>query len=440
MQTVNSNSDTKPNGFALDWWLFIVILLVFGSSYLALTFLARNITPLQYVRQPMLVMGAIVLLFKYPNIPVYKSGNHLIGGLVGLFLFYAVFNIALSLSPSNSIFYLVWLLTSWFFMFRLAGTQCYIGNEKLLKTSLWAIFSLMLLINLSSYIGGYVFGNPLFFDERFNYTAGQLKLEFGGIFGSNNSIGLIGFITLATWLLLALHEGWHTKWFFWPINLIWLINLLHIGNRSSMLCGFVLIILYMTVVFRQVLMTLLLIAGMIYIAYEKSDFLAEKLRLDQFEDDNLLGNRGELIEEGRLVLQETHFFGVGFANQRAARFRYLNVSEDEKNLNFHNSYIALAVEWGYLGAILYLAIILIPIIFYSTKPKPLSLKSELRLTAIILLVIVVFYMPFEDSVNSPGSPVFLFFWMLWFWFWTTIDADIQPEMTIAKLKTHAPKP
>jgi hypothetical protein len=412
--------------------IFVIIFMVFSTGYLALSFPARIFSPLQFLRQPMLIVGIVALIWSYHSRRKWQSNQRFMMILISVFIAYLLFNIYLGLSLSNSIFYSIWLLASWFFMYQFAASQHQIGATTVIKSGMLALFLVLLIINLVSYIGGYVLGLPNFFDERYNYTAGMLKMEFGGVFGSNNAIGLIGFITLSVWLLYANLKKWNGKWFFWPLNVVWLINLFHIGNRSSMLCGALLIIGFTVFVHRQLLVIVLLFLGAGYFTASNTEYIAEKLRFDQFEGDNVLGNRGELIEEGLHVIDELHVFGAGYANQRLARFKYLNISEDDKQLNFHNSYIALAVELGYGGAFIFLCIVILPLVVSIFQSWPPHLHSSLMLTSLILSIIIFAYMPFEDSINSPGSPSFGFFWMLWFWQVITIDQYASTSTSHAK--------
>jgi hypothetical protein len=241
----------------------------------------------------------------------------------------------------------------------------------------------------------------------------RMNTEFSGIFGSNNSFGMLTFLTSAYLLLLfELSKGRLISYFYVGGSAFLTILLFYIGNRASMACGIAYWIIYFIWIYRSFLGTLALIASMMvgFVAFQNA--ILQKLRLEQFEGGNLLGNRSELIEDGLAVIDQMSLFGVGYHNQRLSQKHYELVGENDKEYNFHNTYLAVVTELGYIGLLWIPGIVLFFLLKWSDHRKNQAESRLIRMLKSLLLVMMLFYLPVEDSVNSPGSPTFIAFWML----------------------------
>jgi len=243
----------------------------------------------------------------------------------------------------------------------------------------------------------------------------RMTTEFSGVFGSNNSLGMITFLTAAFFLFLFELQGSRIVAFIFLLVSVFLTMLLFsIGNRASMACGLATWALYVVWIYRSILSTIFLGTCLFFgfIVFQES--ILQKLRLEQFEGGNLLGNRSELIDEALAVVEEMNFFGVGYHNQKLSRKYFELVGADEKEYNFHNTYLAIFTELGYFGFLWIPGIILIFLLKGADFKKTPEESRMIRLLKSILVVLLVFYLPVEDSVNSPGSPTFIFFWSMFF--------------------------
>lgn len=59
----------------------------------------------------------------------------------------------------------------------------------------------------------------------------------------------------------------------------------------------------------------------------------------------------------------------------------------------------------------------------------------IRMMKSLLLVMLLFYLPVEDSVNSPGSPTFITFWMLVF----ILGIGLSEKPEIVAIENHEEK-
>jgi hypothetical protein len=181
-----------------------------------------------------------------------------------------------------------------------------------------------------------------------------------------------------------------------------------------MACGVTYWLLYFVWIYRSAAGSLVLLTGFVIGFGVFQENIVQKLRLEQFEGGNILGNRSELIEEALAVVDEMSLFGVGYHNQRLSRKFFELVGEDEKEYNFHNTYLAVFTELGYVGFIWIPGIVLLFLLKGSDYRKTKKDHQMIRMLKTLLLVMLMIYLPVEDSVNSPGSPTFITFWMLVF--------------------------
>lgn len=394
------------------FWLFLALMVINLAS---LSVFGHFSSLLRYIRQPSLVLAFGFLLQFFP-----RSEHSTRAKDLEYFFFYLVFffcfNSLTSIAPVNTISYAAWLLFFLYFLYEWLFLRSPLSFRELLYQMTWAGFLTGFISLAISLIGGYVLGLDLFFDERYNYTQMRMVTEFSGLFGSNNTLGIITFFTLVFSLLLfemlRSFKWWAPTFLALALLLSWAV--FFIGNRASMACSAVFWLLYLIYVRRSLFgLFFFVIVGFLGSVYFQ-DTLVEKLRLEQFEGGNLLGNRSKLFEEALDVAREMDFFGVGFHNQRVARKYYDIVSEGDKEYNFHNTYLAVYTELGLLGFLWIPGFLLLYVFRFPGRfVDPFDLKM-VRMLKSLLLGLMIFYLPVEDSINSPGSPTFFFFWSAFF--------------------------
>lgn len=405
----------KENGNK-SGWLFWIILGFLIVNLLSITVLNQYLPAVRFIRQPAMGIFLLGLLHYFPkqeiNTTIYKPFFR----FFQFGLFYLAFNVATSLDKVNSATYSLWLIGLFFFLFHLLILRNSLPFFQTLKAFLKAGLLLGIIILIISYIGGYIFQIDSFFDERFNYTVGTMKTEFAGIFGSNNSLGMGAFYTSAFFLLYSLtQKNKSTTLLYFLLSIATSGLVFQIGNRASMLCLLVLWVLYFTWVRASIMGFLILMSTMVVLGVAFQDDLTEKLRLEQFEGGNVLGNRSVLFAEAVEITENMDFFGVGYQNQRLSRKHFRLVSENDKEYNFHNSYLATIAELGWFGLFWIPGFILYGLfVFRARNDIPDQNKKLIRMIQALLLIICLFHLPVEDSVNSPGSPFFLWFWGLFF--------------------------
>lgn len=395
---------------------FWLIFLLLSVNLFSISVFGRDNTLLRYARQPFLGVLLTWLFHAFPKSETPKQGFRTIAVFFAFAIFYLTFNILTSINIANSISYGAWLVLSFVFFYQWLVLRNQLSFLQLLFQIGVACASLGALIILISYVGGYGFGYELFFDERFNFSLGTMTREFAGVFGSNNSLGIITFLTAGFLVLLSLLYGQGSASSFFLLSAAGIsVLLFFIGNRASMACGFIFWVLYFLWIKRSFLGVSSLVVGLIGVISLFPQEVEKRLRLEQFEGGNLLGNRSQLVEEAMVVIRDMNFFGVGYHNQRESRKYYQVVDENDINLNFHNTYLAVLAELGWPG------LLWIPGMILSTLLGALFFRrsnrirdSVIRMMISLMFILLVVYLPVEDSINSPGSPTFLFFWMLFF--------------------------
>jgi O-Antigen ligase len=395
----------------IEWKYFLVIFLLLLTNFASLSVFINQIPPLRFLRQPSMVFALLFVMHYFPVRPV-KKGFKVAVYFYVFFCIYLVFNTISSINPTNSISYAAWMLGIYVFIYQFLVVRNELPFREILFQFSAASASVGALFIALSYIGGYVFGIEDFFDERFNYTLMRMTTEFSGIFGSNNSFGMLTFLTSINLLFLyELTKGRQIAYFLLAGSVILSILLFFIGNRASMACGVAYWLLYFVWIYRSVAGSLVLLFVLVAGFGIFQEKLVQKLRLEQFEGGNILGNRSELIEEALAVANEMSFFGVGYHNQRQSRKYFELVGQDDKEYNFHNTFLAVYTELGYTGLLWIPGIVLFFLIKWSDHKKNKEDHRTIQMMKTLLLVMLLFYLPVEDSVNSPGSPTFITFWM-----------------------------
>lgn len=406
---------------------FMVHFVVLFANLTSLSIFINDFPFLRYLRQPVTLLSVLAVLHFFP-VRGAKAGFRIPVNLFLFFSFYLFFNCLTSIDMANSVGYGLWLLAVFVFLYQFLVLRNGLSFREMLYQFSASAAVVGLVFIVVSFVGAYVLGIDRFFDERYNYSQMRMTTEFSGVFGSNNSIGILTWLTSV--LLLLLFELSENKAFRWMclagaagLTLL----LFFIGNRASMACGVVLWVIYFFWVYRSFLGLLALSAGLSAGVLLYQDLLIEKLRLEQFEGGNVLGNRSALLGEALAVAGEMDFFGVGYHNQRLSRKHFGLVSAGDKEYNFHNTYLAVVTELGYPGLIWIPGVVLMALFRIPRYRKSPGDARLLRMLKSILLVMLVFYLPVEDSVNSPGSPTFLIFWTIFFLLITGLGEKPQEE-------------
>jgi O-antigen ligase len=405
---------SKPAQLPSPRWepaYLVFFLFLIGINLASLTIFNKTLVVLRYARQPALLVCLLFLLYAFPQNPERKR----FAGLVrffGFFFVYLVFNLITSIDKANTATYAFWLVASYLVIYQFLFIRNKLSFSQLLYQFAWSVFLIGLVSIAISLFGAYVLGLENFFDERYNYSLMRMATEFSGVFGSNNALGFISFITLVfTLLLYQFHKNTSKGTFFLVFSFGLTYLVVFIGNRASMACTGLFWILFLIYVNRSFLglfmFSVVTVFG--FLVYQTA--ILQKLRLEQFEGGNILGNRSILVDEALIVASEMDFFGVGYHNQRVARKHFRVVGENEKEYNFHNTYLAVYTELGPLGLIWIPGLILWMLFWRSSPDMAQSDRVFLRMLRALLSIMVLIYLPVEDSVNSPGSPSFYFFWI-----------------------------
>ncbi len=406
MSETNQNTENKiiPKYFGM--FLFII-----GANLIGLTVFNRNIEVIRFLRQPSLAISFLWLLYSFPVNPKRFPFKGLALFFI-LFLVFLLFNIVTSIDSVNSAQYSLWLIASYLVIHQFLFVRNQLTFKQMFYQFSMAVWIIGVVSIVVSLVGAYVLGLDSFFDDRYNYSLMSVATEFSGVFGSNNSLGFITFITLVFSLFLfQINKGTSYSYFFFVFAILLNPLLIFIGNRAGMACSAMFWVLFLTYINRSWFGFLILVCFIFFSTVYFSDTLLQKFRLEQFEGGNIFGNRTELIKEALMVADVMDFFGVGYHNQRLARKAFGVVSDGDKEFNFHNTYLAVYTEFGPLGLIWIPGIILL-VLFWPTARDVLPENVKfLRMLRVFAGIMMVLYLPVEDSVNSPGSPSFLFFWI-----------------------------
>lgn len=401
-----------PNRNLVFWILFGFL----AVNLLSITVINQLLPLVRYFRQPALGLVLVLVFHFLPRVGKPETTFKPILRFFQFGLFYLAFNVLTSLDKVNSANYALWMAGMVFFLYQLLIQRNGLDFLSTLRVFAQSCLWLGIILLFFSYLGGYVFNIDSFFDERFNYTLGTMKTEFAGIFGSNNSLGMCAFYTASMALLISRQakNQWTTQLYFGFALLVSAL-IFQIGNRASMVCILFLWAGYFAWVRASVvgIVAMTIALGLGAAAFQEE--ITEKLRLEQFEGGNLLGNRAELFSEAIEITENMDFFGVGYQNQRLSRKYFRLVSENDKEYNFHNTYLAVIAELGWLGLLWIPGFIIFGLFWFgSSNNIPRQNQSSLRMISLILLTACLFHLPVEDSVNSPGSAFFLWFWGLFF--------------------------
>lgn len=401
-------------GLRIERKYFLVHFLLLLANLSSLSIFIVNIPPLRYLRQPSLILALAAVWHFFPPQQA-KKGFQIPAYLYFFFCLYMVFNTLTSINISNTASYGAWMLAFYLFFYQFLVLRNGLRFREMLFQFTAAAGMVGGFFIVVSYIGGYVLGIESFFDERYNYTLMRMTTEFAGVFGSNNSFGIITWLTSVFLLLLfELLKDRPVRWWFLGGSAFLTILLFFIGNRASMACGVACWTLYFVWGHRSVLGTIGFAMALFFGGIYFQDVLLQKLRLEQFEGGNVLGNRSTLIDEALAVVDEMDFFGVGYHNQKLSRKYFDLVADDDKEYNFHNTYLATFTELGYVGFLWVPGIVILMLLRPPASKKEPDEARIIRLLKSILLIMLVFYLPVEDSVNSPGSPTFIIFWTFFF--------------------------
>lgn len=403
--------------------LFYVVVCYVIATYLAFSIHFVDILVIRFLRLPLL---AFFLIYLYRQVPtsLFDEGDNY-KWLKRLFLFiiiYLVFNSVTGINISNSLLYFVWLIISLAFFSSLLFKLNNGTSSAMIIYSVALGFALPgLLFICVSLIGGYVLGLPSYFDVGLDFAAGSGETkEFGGIFGNANTLAMVTFTTFSSVLILFAYQSVreHIYYLYKLAFAVLLISLLglqvHIGSRTGIACTALTAILYLTFYKRNAYYLLFLLLPVIYVVASNPAVITDSINTNDFEKKRKFGNRTELIEDAFRISEKMDYLGVGYANQRIARERYSVTKQFTKRgeLHFHNTFLALWIELGYVGALLFLVPILLLII--KAVNFVIFRRFRYREQVILLLTTAIPIMLFgmaEDSINMAGSPVFSYFWI-----------------------------
>jgi O-antigen ligase len=374
----------------------------------------RDVAVIRFAREPVLIL-LLLYLFWSGNSDSRPTGKGLKIMILLFFLFgmYAVFNSIFSLSPLDSFQYYTWFFAAILFFWKIIWSPpSYVSLKTILVETSKKLFMLHIFIIAFSYAGGYLLGQEEYFDLRYNENTGDFKYEFGGIFSSTNAFGILLYQTFCLGLIVLTSQGFKKFPGYFAGTIAVALLIYQVNNRSSLLCLVAVVLLVLVFYYKNYVSAIGLTVGLIGFALAAPDFLQDKLRLNQFEGARKFGNRTELIEQGISIADEMNFFGVGYYNQRKARRAFGVIDSADSDLNLHNTYLAMLIEFGYFGILVFLGTILLILGKGISDVQLPENKPIAMLIFCFLIVMMVFHSTVEDSYNSPGSATFNFFWFL----------------------------
>ncbi len=120
--------------------------------------------------------------------------------------------------------------------------------------------------------------------------------------------------------------------------------------------------------------------------------------------------RDNLWEEARKTIEDNFFFGVGFSSSQ-----FSNQAAGNENMNFHNSYVSMMADVGFIGVIFFVLMFVMLFIRIINNYKNIKQEERILYIAFLSIAIAFFGLSFGESyLLVAGSPFSFVFWCIMF--------------------------
>lgn len=259
----------------------------------------------------------------------------------------------------------------------------------------------------SSVIYAHIFGNLIYiFPSEIMRVLTGIRME--GIFGNSNTLG--GFSTIAC--IVSFYRGKQSEKLFNIHYLVFIISIFFVvGSYSRMATLTTTIALFLmyynlngskSFVFK--FLSTFILVGIVYLSFTKNVYL-----MNRFLEEGGGINRGGLWNLAIEYIRKRPILGYGFGASQVLNImspNYWNV------LNFHNSYLSLIVDSGFLGMISFVIYIIYQLIDALRVVKKIEcIEEKIFIRTNIILIITFLIMGYSETFFiSVGSFEGLFLW------------------------------
>ncbi|WP_459501925.1 O-antigen ligase family protein [Bacillus sp. C1] len=381
-----------------------MLFLLFFMNTLAFTYIFYS-NVLSMLRIPMVVFLLIVyVLVNFRNKIVFPKAELGVLSIIYLFVFWLLGGVITSLDPINSLVYFLWLFLNICLIY---------GITSKVKTDadvLNYIFSLIIVIFIFHLISVILFnGNSI-------VHRGE-NIGFKGIFQNNNTFGMISMLgCISTICMLGFKRYFSKRVFvFLRINIIITFLTTVLSNSRASIVGLVLAFV-MLCIFNKKFKRVLALSSLFILIYSISiDKIYEYFRINSLQEHGLFSDRTGLYNFAVKSFKDIPIQGLGIGRQedlwRISKESYpINLSNELIGFSFHNSYLQIIIETGFLGMVLFLMIIFVTIYNFK-KIKTVEYKKVAQAVVVILSGLLCNGF-FESSLLLPGSPISIVFWLL----------------------------
>ena len=313
-----------------------------------------------------------------------------------IFLLYGIVLSFFSEYRSDSFEVMTNYSVGWFFSFLLGYSVIKTSNKiKLLKVYL-CVFMFTLFIGFLAYF--HIIPDQIGFLHLVEYKR-LIVFDGGPELGAR-----CNFIIIPLFVLYLFHKK---SYIFLAIALYFIYALLLSGTRNCYISLFITLLLislfyiYKNKKFIKVLLILLLLLFCFSLTYLLSSNVKNRINKTDIKTDYSLTSRLEMYKLGLKFIEEKPVFGH---TPKTAIYRQENIN----NLpHFHNIYLDILVDFGFIGFILFLVIIYR--IFKRLIIMYMKTKSPLPLMLIFAWIAIMISECFDSFLKTPYCSG-LFFW------------------------------
>jgi O-antigen ligase len=381
-----------------------ILFLLFLFNLLAFTNILNTnlISTLRLPFSLLLIQLYILINFK-KRIVIHRSQLGILI-IILIFICWIFIGTITSLEQINSLTYFLWLTLN---VLLIYGIVAKIRNHSMALVYLLSIVSVILIYHLLSIV--------LFSGSSIVYRGENIG--FKGIFNNNNTFGMISMLSCTSTICMLSLKGELSKKtsIFLRLNLVISLLATLVSNSRASVLGVVLslIVLYIfNKKFKRVV-------GLSFLAILIYNFSVEKIyeyfRINSFKEDGLFGERTGLYEFAIKSLKYIPIQGLGIGRQEdlweiSPEGYPVSLSNELVGFSFHNSYLQIIIETGFVGFILWVFVLLITL-WNFFKIRDIKYKKMGQISIVILISLLCNGF-FESSLLLPGSPVSIVFWLL----------------------------
>ena len=307
--------------------------------------------------------------------------------------------------------FVLWSALSFFWAWNQEGAQTRISTYLQFLVMSWLVWELCRTQEQrSSLLQAYVLGAYIvvvrivysFFANPFSASQEQALYRYTGIDDNPNSLAtFIGIAIAIAWYLAMQYRGHKRQWLYLAYVPICLMALGLLASRGGMFVGVIafsfipLTYGYLSTV-RKVVITLLIVSvsvvGISAIPQSNIDRLSETA--DEITEGNV-SNRKQIWEAGLQAFREQPIIGIGIGSFSTAVEQVRGVGRPP-----HSVYIGTLVELGFIGLVLLLLVITVPVLPLFKLPY-----RERTLYFVLWLAMLVAFIP--GDWNTYKVPWFL---------------------------------